>query len=241
MFEDSPVESRGMLAWRNPWTIAVSFTAQCILVGSVLLVSLLYTDVLPIRALISTVEVAPPAAEAPSASHAVKLARQPSEFSKGVLILPREIPKSIAMVHDDQPLALGDDQTAIGVPFGVGNATSNTALTDLLHGTPTVVPRIAAQKVRVSSGVEQGLLIRQVRPQYPLLAQQARIQGMVVLQAVIGKDGTVQDLRVVRGHPLLTGAAIAAVKQWLYRPYYLNDEPVTVDTQINVNFTLSGE
>jgi protein TonB len=240
MFEDSLVESGGTVARRNPWTIAVSFTVQGILAAMALLMSLLFTDALPIRALISTVEMPPPAAEAPPASHAVKLARQPSEFNKGVLILPREIPGTIARVHDNESQAQEESQ-ALGVPYGIGNATPTSALSDLLRGSHTAVPTVAVQKVRVSSGVEQGLLIKQVKPQYPILAQQARVQGTVVLQAVIGKDGTVQDLRVVSGHPLLTGAAIAAVKQWLYRPYYLNDRPVSVDTQINVNFVLNGE
>jgi protein TonB len=94
--------------------------------------------------------------------------------------------------------------------------------------------------VRVSQGVSQGLLIHEVRPQYPPLARQARIQGAVVLQAVIGKDGAIQNLHVVSGHPMLTTAAIDAVKQWRYKPYFLNGEPVEVDTQITVNFTLSG-
>ena len=241
MFEDSLVESSGTLVRGNPWTFAFSFTAQSILAGIVLLMSLLYTDALPIRTLISTVEVPPPAAQAPPASHSVKLARASSEFNKGVLILPREIPSSIAMVHDNQSAAAGESQPSNGVPYGVGNAPSNPILTELLSGTRAVVPRISVQKVRVSSGVAQGLLIRQVKPQYPILAQQARIQGTIVLQAVIGKDGTVQEVRVVSGHPLLTGAAIAAVKQWLYRPYSLNGEPVAVDTQIIVNFTLNGD
>ena len=86
----------------------------------------------------------------------------------------------------------------------------------------------------------QGLLIHQVKPTYPPLAKQARIQGAVVLQAVIGKDGTIQNLRVVSGHPMLTPAAIDAVKQWRYKPYFLNGEPVEVETQITVNFTLAG-
>ena len=96
------------------------------------------------------------------------------------------------------------------------------------------------QKVRVSSGVAQGLLIREVKPEYPSLARQARIQGSVILQALIGKDGSVQNLRVISGHPMLVQAAMEAVKQWRYKPYYLNGEPVEVDTQITVNFTLSG-
>ena len=97
---------------------------------------------------------------------------------------------------------------------------------------------VAPTKVRVSSGVAQGLLVHQVKPAYPTLAVQARIQGTVVLQAVIAKDGTVQDLRVVSGHPLLVQAALDAVRLWRYKPYLLNDQPVEIDTQINVNFTL---
>jgi len=72
------------------------------------------------------------------------------------------------------------------------------------------------------------------------LARQARIQGTVVLQAVIGKDGSIQNLKVVSGHPMLAPAALEAVKQWRYKPYFLNGEPVEVDTTINVNFTLAG-
>jgi len=97
---------------------------------------------------------------------------------------------------------------------------------------------VAPTKVRVSSGVAQGLLVHQVKPAYPTLAVQARIQGTVVLQAVIAKDGTVQDLRVVSGHPLLVQAALDALRLWRYKPYLLNHQPVEIDTQINVNFTL---
>jgi periplasmic protein TonB len=81
---------------------------------------------------------------------------------------------------------------------------------------------------------------KQVKPAYPTLAVQARIQGTVVLQAVIAKDGTVEDLRVVSGHPLLVQAALDAVRLWRYKPYLLNEQPVEVDTQINVNFTLGS-
>ena len=82
-------------------------------------------------------------------------------------------------------------------------------------------------------------LINQVRPIYPPLAKQARISGVVELSAIIGKDGRVQDLKVVRGHPLLVQAALDAVKNWVYRPTLLNGEPVEVSTTIDVNFTLS--
>jgi protein TonB len=106
---------------------------------------------------------------------------------------------------------------------------------------PTAVPKVATPKrITVSQGVTTGLLVRKVQPNYPPLAKQARIQGAVVLQAVIGKDGSIQNLRAVSGHPMLIQSAIDAVRQWKYKPYFLNGEPVEVDTQVTVNFTLAG-
>ena len=96
-----------------------------------------------------------------------------------------------------------------------------------------------AMRVRVSQGVMQGMVISKVQPSYPPDARAARIQGPVVMAAIIGKDGTVQNVRVVSGDPMLTPAGVDAVKQWKYRPYLLNGNPVEVDTQITVNFTLS--
>jgi protein TonB len=111
----------------------------------------------------------------------------------------------------------------------------------IISSTPVAVPKVATpQRVRVSQGVTEGLILKRVQPTYPPLARSARIQGSVVLQAVIGKDGSIQGLRAVSGHPMLTPAAIDAVKQWRYKPYFLNGEPVEVDTQITVNFTLAG-
>ena len=83
-------------------------------------------------------------------------------------------------------------------------------------------------------------LIRKITPVYPPLAKQARIQGVVRFTAIIGKDGTIQNLQLVSGHPLLVEAARQAVSQWQYKPTLLNGEPVEVVTQIDVNFTLSG-
>ena len=111
----------------------------------------------------------------------------------------------------------------------------------VLGNIPAAVPKVATpQRVRVSQGVSQGLLVHKVQPSYPPLARQARIQGTVVLQALIGKDGSIQNLHVVSGHPMLTNAALEAVKEWKYKPYILNGEPVEVETTINVNFSLSG-
>jgi protein TonB len=112
----------------------------------------------------------------------------------------------------------------------------------IISSTPVAVPKIATPtRIRVSSGVTQGLLVRKVEPTYPQMAKIARVQGAVLLAALIGKDGTIQNLHVVQtASPLLNQAALDAVKQWKYKPYILNGEPVEVDTNITVNFTLSG-
>jgi protein TonB len=128
-----------------------------------------------------------------------------------------------------------------GVPGGVPGGQMGGVIGGIINSTPMSVPKIATpQRVRVSQGVTQGLLLRKVQPAYPPLARQARIQGSVLLQAEISKDGSIENLHLISGHPMLAPAAIEAVKQWKYRPYILNGEPVEVDTQITVIFSLSG-
>ena len=92
--------------------------------------------------------------------------------------------------------------------------------------------------IRVGGGVQQSRLVRKVDAAYPPLALQARISGNVMLSAVIGRDGTITNLQVISGHPLLVPAALEAVKQWVYQPTLLNGEPVEVVTQIEVPFQL---
>jgi protein TonB len=101
-------------------------------------------------------------------------------------------------------------------------------------------PQSPQKRVRVSQGVLQGMIVSRVQPRYPKDAKKQRIQGPVVMQAIIGTNGDVIDLRLVSGHPLLAPAAMDAVKQWKYRPYMLNGTPIEVETTITFNFTLSG-
>ncbi len=105
-----------------------------------------------------------------------------------------------------------------------------------LQGAPQSEP----QKVRVGGGVQQKKLVHQVHPVYPPLAKQARIQGTVRFTAIIGTDGTIRNLQLIGGHPLLVQAAQEAVQQWRYEPTLLNGQPVEVITQIDVNFSLGG-
>ena len=107
-------------------------------------------------------------------------------------------------------------------------------------GTRPVIPPApkSVEKVFRKSEILEGSLIRKVEPKYPPLAIAARIQGPVVLDAVISKAGTMENLRLVSGHPMLAGAAIDAVRQWRYRPYILNGDRIEVETEITVNFVL---
>jgi len=124
-----------------------------------------------------------------------------------------------------------------GVPGGVLSEVLGSARSvPIVAKTPEPMP---IKRIRVASRVAEANLIHDVAPQYPPEAGRARVEGTVVLMAVIGKDGSVQDVRVESGLPLLAQAAIDAVKQWRYRPYLLNGEPVEVDSRITINFTLS--
>ena len=242
MFEDSLVESSGKLAQRNPWTTAFSFTLQLLAAAGLVLLPLIYTDALPKQQLTSFLEAPPPPrGSAPKTMSKASAAKQVSELDDKVLRPPVEIPKNIAMVKEEEtsPSNAMEVPGLGSIPGGVPTGVPNSVIETIVRNVPLAAPNATVQKVRVSSGVAQGLLVHQVTPQYPPLARQARIQGTVVLQAVIGKDGTVQNLHVLSGHPMLTQAAVDAVRQWRYKPYYLNGEPVEVDTQINVNFTLA--
>ena len=125
----------------------------------------------------------------------------------------------------------------VAFPAGLSGGVIGGVLSGLGGTAVHVAP---PKRITVSQGVTAGMVISKVLPLYPPLAKQARVQGQVILQAVIGKDGTIQNLHVISGHPMLVQSALDAVRQWRYRPYFLNGEPVEVDTQITVNFSLTG-
>jgi protein TonB len=165
-----------------------------------------------------------------------------TDLINGQLRTPTKIPEKVQMIKEDEaPPPVMSAGVVGGVPGGIPGGAMNGVIGGIVSSTPVAVPKVATpQRVRVSQGVTQGLLIRKIQPNYPPLARQARIQGSVLLQAEISKDGTIENLRLISGHPMLAPAAIEAVKQWKYKPYILNGEPVEVETQITVNFTLSG-
>jgi periplasmic protein TonB len=233
--------------WENRthrgWTTVASFAAQAMGIGLLLLLPLICTQGPPsMKMLATTLSVpAPPPGPAPT-QIVSRTERGPiSNFRAGVLVEPPTIPDAIADVDDrGVPPA---DPAAINVLGSTGTGQTNGLMHSILGELARSVtpPKLVPVKpaVRVSR-MMQGNLVHRVEPTYPPLARAARIQGPVLLQAIIGKQGTIESLRVVSGHPMLVQAAVAAVKQRRYRPYELNGEPVEVETQVTVNFVLSG-
>jgi periplasmic protein TonB len=244
MFEDSLIESGGKLRTKRGLTTSISFVFEAIIVGIMVLIPLLFTEALP-KTQLMTFLVAPPPPPPPPpppAATPVRVVKQvQTDIINGELRTPTKIPKKVEMIKEDEappPVMAG---VVGGVPGGVPGGSMGGVIGGIISNAPVAVPKVATpQRVRVSQGVTQGLRIRYVQPQYPPLAKQARIQGTVVLQAEISKAGDIENLHLISGHPMLAPAAIEAVKQWRYKPYYLNGEPVEVETQITVNFSLSG-
>jgi periplasmic protein TonB len=246
MFEDSLIESGGKLKTKRGATTALSFVLQVGLIGVLVLIPLLFTEALP-KTQLMTFLVAPPPPPPPPpppAAAPVKVVKQiQTDIINGQLRTPTKIPEKVQMIKEEEAPPPMNTMAGVvgGVPGGVPGGQMGGVIGGIINSTPMAVPKIATpQRVRVSQGVTQGLLLRKVQPNYPPLARQARIQGSVLLQAEISKDGSIENLHLISGHPMLAPAAIEAVKQWKYRPYILNGEPVEVDTQITVIFSLSG-
>ncbi|MGA9526944.1 MAG: energy transducer TonB [Terriglobales bacterium] len=244
MFEDSLIESGNKLKTKRLGTTVLSFMLQMMLLCILVLIPLIYTDALPKQQLMTFLVAPPPPPPPPPppAAAPIKVVKIASEMVNGQLRTPTKIPQKVQMIKEEEaPPDLGAGGVPGGVPGGIPGGSAGGVIGGIISSTPVAVPKVATpQRVRVSSGVSSGLLIRKVAPNYPPLAKQARIQGSVVLHAEIGKDGTIQNLQLVSGHAMLAPAAIEAVRQWRYKPYLLNGEPVAVETEVVVNFSLSG-
>ena len=236
----STLESTWDQSARRGWTTIASFTMQAFGLSLLLAIPLIWVQRPP---RVHWLQLAAPAALTPpaasQAAHRHLAAATVSNLFRGQIIAPRSIPSHIA-VNDDADsgppapelpgAAFGSGRVPRGgVPYGIGDTI------------PVVIPaHPAAVKPLLISHLSEASLLHRVQPIYPPIARQARVQGAVELRAIISKAGTIENLVVVRGHPLLAAAAIAAVRQWRYRPYLLNNEPIEVETEITVNFVLSG-
>jgi periplasmic protein TonB len=166
----------------------------------------------------------------PATSPAIRLDANPAPSNteiKKSAVAPIRV-KSNASASS-QPQAPADEQAP-----ALQATADDKNLSGIVSSVPTTQPTLAI--VKVSQGVSQGLLIKRVNPKYPPAALATRTQGAVEIEATITRDGSVTNLKVLKGDPILARAALDAVRQWRYKPYYLDGQPVEIDTQITVNF-----
>jgi len=247
MFSDSLLEF-GPQRKKKFMATTTSFILNCLALSVLLIMPLVFTEQLP-KAQLLTFLVAPPPPPPPPPPAAQEVQRvihqiQTDLLSTGQLRTPTKIPQKIEMIKEDEappPMPVTGGVVG-GVPGGVPGGQVGGVIGGIIGAAnATAVPRLAApQRIRISQGVTRGLLIHRVEPAYPTLAKAARIQGEVVLTAVISVNGDIENLQLVSGHPMLVPAAIAAVKQWHYKPYLLNGQPVEVETTITVIFSLTS-
>lgn len=242
MFAESMLETSWAQRTRRSWMTVTSFGLQALVIGLLLLLPLWKTVGVPTSRTLSTpISLGRTAAEPPETAQASPASARQSNFQAGRFVQPSRIPPLSSMTAEEpSPSAAVGDGTGVA---GLGIPGSSIGLpAALFNGSRPVLPAAPAPVIRTfrTSNMLEGSLIRRVQPVYPSLARSARIQGSVVLFAVISKAGAIDNLRVLSGHPMLVPAAIEAVRQWRYRPYILNSEPIEVETQITVNFLLSG-
>jgi protein TonB len=241
MFGDSLLEASWAQRSRRSWTTLTSFGLEALAIGMLLVIPLWKTVGLPSPHTLSTpVSLVPntPVRTTPAQPHRGSPSPHATNVEAPRFLQPSHIPHGV----DNGPVDPAPEPIGIGGP-DVGPITSGPGIPGLLpSGTMPVAPPAPHPVVRAirTSSMLQGSLLHQVQPAYPPLAKNARIQGSVVLVAIISKAGAIENLRVISGHPMLVKAALDAVSGWRYRPYILNNEPVEVETQITVNFTLGG-
>ncbi len=246
MFEQTFVQSQSRT--RNPWTVVVSLSLQCLAIALLLVLPLLHPEALrmpqlPQPKLISTWVNLQPMVQQQASTPATTAA--PARTNRIYVPIPNQ-PSTGAIRHIEGP---GSDFEPVGT-WSAGPSMSgfplNPADATILPGRPPVQPPVAATvtkqtpvgPVQVSLGVQAAKLVYGPHPAYPRLAITARSEGVVRLAATIGTDGGIRDLRVVSGPPLLVDAALSAVRQWRYQPTLLNGNAVEVLTEVDVNFTL---
>ncbi len=249
MFEQSLLDLQATKT-KTKYTVFVSFVFESIGIAIFILIPLIYTEVLPGYQLTSLFVAPPPPPPPAPPPPVVKVQKViPREFDAGKLMQPKAIPKKVQIIEESEaPPSSAIAGVVGGVPGGVAGGAVGGVIGGIISSAPIAAPPppkveapkpVAPQRIRVGGNVQKANLIFQPKPNYPPLAKQARIQGVVKLNAIIDKEGTIQQLTVASGHPLLIPSALEAVKQWKYKPTLLNGEPVEVITQIDVNFTLS--
>lgn len=241
MFDEMVVSSPNPKKTNKPWTVILSMVFQTAFLAVLILIPLIYTEALP-KTMMATLLVAPPPPPPPPPppiAQIVHVKPQVHLMDAGKLVTPKVIPKDIKIIKEDAP-DMSAGMTG-GVVGGVAGGQMGGVIGGVIGGVGAAPPPPKPTQTRIRQGgnVTAAKLVNKVQPQYPPLARQTRISGTVRLHAIIGKNGQVEQLEVMSGHPLLVQAALDAVRQWKYQPTQLNGEPVEVDTTIDVIFSLN--
>jgi protein TonB len=234
MFEDATFHSRGIFPNQAPKWMLLTCAINCAGIAALIVLPLLYPQALPSQFL-HRILYAPSPAPVPAVIRITQPALSSAPSITMPITVPSTIPRGPSNAPDSAPASVPIDISGPGVPY-----STIPANTIFPSNPPPSVKVAAPRTISVSSGVSEGLLLSRINPTYPAIARTNRIAGTVILAATISTDGRIQNLRVLSGHPLLRQAAIDAVKTWRYRPYLLNNQPVEVETTININFTLGG-
>ena len=236
------IESGAKLG-QNPLAGVGALALQLLVLLAVVVIPLFHTDLLPKKETLTMLYLQPPPAAGGSATK-VQAPKPVSSYTTTSSAIPSPVQRTPEA--PSAPVGTTGDGVVGGVPGGVVGGMPGGVLGEVLasaRGVPvlTKAPEpMPVKRIRVASRVEEANLIHDVPPQYPPEAGRARVEGTVVLLAVIGADGTVKEVRVESGLPILAQAAIDAVKQWRYKPYMIDGAPVEVDSRITINFTLSA-
>jgi protein TonB len=228
--------------WKRAAT-PLAYVAEGLLVGVMVLVPLVYTRALPVQMLVGVIHVTVPAGPPPlPVSRAGATPHRMVHLLHARIVIPDRVVQIVDNPEPPEP-SEGTKPWVIGAIPG-GPQPNSAVFRSLLGGAgppPSPEPRVPAkpEMIRVGGEVIAAKAVYQPTPAYPALARMTHTQGTVVLQAIIGRDGTVQDLKVLSGPALLIRAALEAVKTWRYQPTLLNGEPIDVLTEISVNFRLA--
>jgi len=248
MFDDLVV-SGGRKKKGSKWTFFLSFFIQTLVLGVLILIPLIYTEAIDLKQFSSTLLVAPPPPPPPppppTAQPIARVRPIARIMQAGKMMAPTVIPKQVTkIIEEENPEANMGVGVIGGVPGGVPGGQAGGVLGGIIGGVTgsnlPPPPKEPPKRIVVGGNVQRARLVHQPKPIYPPLAKQARIQGTVRLQATISRDGTIQELQVISGHPLLVQSALDAVRQWRYQPTLLNGVPVEVSTTIDVVFTLGS-
>jgi protein TonB len=238
MFEDATFHSRGVLGNSTPKWMLLALGLNLALLATMVIMPLMHPESLPARLISRLIYV-------PDAQPRVVTRSQsaPAHPIAAPVSVPLKLPQISRIprpeISEDGPPPTGDGAN-LSSTMSTGDVVGGSSTAPFHPTPPPVVQPATPHTISISAGVAGGLLYYQSKPPYPPIAKATGTSGAVVMAATISSTGTIENIRVLSGNPMLRQAAVDAVKTWRYHPYLLNNQPVAVETTITINFSLSG-